>query len=238
MSTVQIVLVLLCAAAGATVQGSVGIGFGLVAAPGLVAIDPAFAPGPVLLVSQVVGLRHLLAEWRDIDRDALRHGLFGVPIGMAMGIALLSAVDQRTMALLVGGATVIGTLILLTGFQITRSVRTDIGASVLSAFGATAAGLPGPPLVAVYSEMKPACMRATCSGVIATISILAFFLLSLSGNFGGEEAELLAWLVPGALLGLVAARFVRPYVERPGFRQLVLVLALLGGAALIVRTLI
>lgn len=238
MTPIEIALILLFAAAGATVQGSVGIGFGLVAAPGLVAIDPAFAPGPVLLIGQVVGLRHLLAEWRDIDRDALRLGLLGVPIGVGLGIALLQAVDQRTMALLVGGATVIGTLILLTGVRIARTSRTDISAGALAAFGATAAGLPGPPLVAMYSEMKPACMRATCSGVVGAIAVVAFVSLTVSGNFGNEEAGLLALLLPGVLAGLGAARFVRPHIDRPEFRQLVLVLALLGGAALVVRTLL
>ncbi len=238
MTTGEIVLILLFAAAGATVQGSVGIGFGLVAAPGLVAIDPAFAPGPVLLIGQVVGLRHLLAEWRDIDRNALKHGLLGVPIGVGLGIALLQAVDQRTMALLVGGTTVIGTLILLTGVRVSRNTRSDVSAGVLAAFGATAAGLPGPPLVAMYSDMKPACMRATCSGVVGAIAIVAFFSLMASGNFGGEEAGLLALLFPGVLVGLGIARFIRPHVDRPQFRQLVLVLALLGGAALVVRTLL
>jgi len=238
MTTTQIVLVLLFAAAGATVHGSIGIGIGLVAGPGLVAIDPAFAPGPLLLMGQVVGLRHLIAEWGDLDRDALKHGLLGVPIGMVVGIALLQAVDQQTMSLLVGGATVIGTLILLTGLRISRNTRTDVGAGALASFGATVAGLPGPPLVAVYSEMTPACMRATCSGVIGVISVLAFFSLAATGNFGTTEAGLLALVMPGVSVGLVIARFVRPYVNRPGFRQIVLILALLGGAALIVRTLL
>jgi len=238
MSTMQIVLVLACAAAGATVQGSVGIGFGLIAAPGLVAIDPAFAPGPVLLIGQVVGVRHLLAERKAIDTDALRAGLLGLPIGMVLGILLLEAIDQRTMSLVVGAATVIGTFALLTGFTIERNHTTNVGAGALSAFGATAAGLPGPPLVAVYSDMRPATMRATCSGVIGAIAVVAFFALAFTGNFGGEEAKLLALLLPGVLLGLVIARFVRPHVERPEFRTLVLVLALLGGAALIIRTLI
>ena len=62
--------------------------------------------------------------------------------------------------------------------------------------------------------------------------------MTVSGNFGNEEAGLLALLLPGVLAGLGAARFVRPHIDRPEFRQLVLVLALLGGAALVVRTLL
>ena len=64
-------LVLLLTAAGATVQGSIGIGYGLVAGPGLAAIDTAFIPGPVLAVGLIVGTRHIVAEFDEIDRPAV-----------------------------------------------------------------------------------------------------------------------------------------------------------------------
>jgi hypothetical protein len=47
-----------CAAVtiGSTVQGSVGLGLGLVAAPILALIDPMLIPGPILLCGLVLTL--------------------------------------------------------------------------------------------------------------------------------------------------------------------------------------
>ena len=47
----EIVVVIAFTSAGAAVQASVGIGVGLVAGPALIAVDPAFLPGPTILAT-------------------------------------------------------------------------------------------------------------------------------------------------------------------------------------------
>lgn len=57
----------------------------------------------------------------------------------------------------------------------------------------------------------------------------------LSGNFGSHEFNLLLWALPGVIAGLIAARWVRPHLDKPWFRPMVLVIALIGGLALVAR---
>jgi len=60
-------------------------------------------------------------------------------------------------------------------------------------------------------------------------------LLVVAGEFGSHELELTGWMVPGLVVGLLAGRHVRPYVDKAWFRPAVLWLAVLGGAAVVIR---
>jgi len=235
MSPLQIALVIALTAAGAIVHGSIGIGLGLVAAPALVAIDPAFTPGPLLIAAQLVGIRHIAAEWRHADFDAVKRGLIGVPVGIIGAITILELMSRRLLALTVGTLTALAAAMLLAGFAMARTPRSEIVAGGICAFSSLTAALPGPPLVCVYADMAPSKLRPTTALLIMVVATTGLVTLILSGNFGSHEVSLLGWLVPGVLVGLVLARFVRPHIDRPWFRQAVLVVALLGGLALAIR---
>lgn len=237
MTGLEITLVIGFAALGAMVQGCIGIGIGLVAAPVLVSIDPAFAPGPLLFIGQVVGLRHVFAEREHIDRGALRNVFIGLPFGIAAGLTILLMIDGRVLSIIVGAATALAAASILFGARVTRSPRVEVVAGGIMAFASITAALPGPPLAIAFSDMKPSTMRGTASASILTVAIIAAVTLTTAGRFGRHELELLAWLFPGAAIGLVLARFLRPVLDRSWFRTAVLVMALAGGVALVIRQL-
>ena len=105
MTGVEIAIIIGLTMAGSIVHGSVGIGLGLVAAPALVAIDPGFAPGPLLLAGQIVGIRHVLAEFDGADIDAWKRGLLGVPIGVIGALLVLELMSDKLLAITVGSLT-------------------------------------------------------------------------------------------------------------------------------------
>ena len=236
MTGLEIAAVLALVAAGAMVQGCVGIGLGLVAAPGLVAIDTAFAPGPILIVGVVVGARHVLVEHPHADWPAFRHCAFGLPVGLGGALLVLAVVDGRTMAILVGITTAVAALAILLSRPIRRTKTVEGAAGATCTFAAITAGLPGPPLVVAFSDMKPGTMRFTASAFISSVALVSFVALPLSGNFGRQELELLGLLVPGAFIGLGLARVVRPVLDRPWFRTVVLLIAIAGGLVLAGRS--
>lgn len=225
-------------AAGALVQGCLGIGFGLIAGPALVAIDPDFAPGPILLAGQVVGLRHALMERAHTDREAFRRCVVGLPVGLAAGIATLSMVSDRVLAIVVGSVTAAAAALLLAGARVSRTPRTDVAAGGATAFASVTAGLPGPPLVLNFSDMTPSQMRGTSSSFILVVAVTGVTGLVLAGEFAGEESMLTLRLLPGIALGMFAARFARPYLDRSWFRPAVLFIAMLGALALVGRQLL
>lgn len=238
MTGLEIALVVGITAVGALVHGCVGIGIGLVAGPVLVAIDPTFVPGPLLLAGQLVGLRHVRVERRHIVLPALRNGLIGLPFGLAGGLVVLVMVDERLLSLIIGVAVATAAGWLLTGPRLRRSPAIEILAGGMVAFSSTTAALPGPPLVVAYSDMAPRAMRGTASAVMLAISIVVTASLIAAGRFGTDELALLGWLLPGVALGLLGARWLRPVLDRKWFRTFVLVVAATGGVALILRQLV
>lgn len=235
MTTMQILIIAACCAAGATVHGCLGIGLALVAGPALIAIDPAFAPGPLLIAGQVVGVRHLIMERGHIDREALRRCFLGLPFGLAGGLLLLSLVSDRTLSILIGAFTAIAAIALLAGASIRRSPRTDVAGGGAVAFSSITAGLPGPPWVVAFSDMPPQTMRGTSATYLIAVAITGLVGLILTGEFGRHEAVLTAWTLPGIAIGLVLARLLRPRLDPAVFRPIVLVVALVGAVALILR---
>lgn len=225
-------------AAGAVVQGCLGIGFGLVAGPALVAIDPDFAPGPILLAGQVIGVRHALMERAHTDRAAFRRCVIGLPVGLVAGIATAAMVSDRMLAIVVGSLTAVAAALLLAGVRIRRTPRTDVAAGGATAFASVTAGLPGPPLVLNFSDMSPAQMRGTSSSFILAVAATGLTGLALAGLFGAHEVELTVRLLPGIAAGMFGARSVRPYLDRDWFRPAVLFIAMLGALALVARQLL
>ena len=222
-------------AACALVQGCLGIGFGLVAGPALVAIDADFAPGPLLLAGQVVGIRHAVMERGHTDRDAFRRCVIGLPVGLIAGIATLGMVSDRTLAIVVGSVTAVAAALILAGARVTRTPRTDVAAGGATAFASVTAGLPGPPLVLNFADMTPSQMRGTSASYILVVAVAGVAGLAAAGEFGGDESMLTLRLLPGIAVGMVAARFARPFLDRSWFRPAVLVIAMCGALALVTR---
>ncbi len=235
MSLTQFGLVTLLSMMGATTQGAVGIGYGLVAGAGLVAIDPAFVPGPLLVIGIVVGCRHLLVERSEIDRKAWVRCMTGLPFGLVGGLIVLEAMTDRALSLAIGVGIVLASGALLSGVSINRTPAVEVASGAASAFGAVTASLPGPPFVIAFSDLRPAAMRATSTSFLIVLTMISWVGLILTGNFGEEEFTLLALLFPGCICGLIASRYVRPYLEHAWFRPLILVMAAAGGIALILR---
>ncbi|NNC79353.1 MAG: TSUP family transporter [Acidimicrobiales bacterium] len=237
MTPTEFLLVSVLSMLGATAQGAIGIGYGLVAGAGLVAIDPAFVPGPLLIIGVVVGCRHIVVERDHLDLPAWKRCMLGLPVGLIAGISVLEAMDDRTLGLAVGAAIALAAVALLAGVTVKRTPAIEVATGAGSAFAAVTASLPGPPFVVAFSDLRPAAMRATSASFLVALTVLSFFSLVATGNFARDEFELLALMLPGTVAGLFVSRFVRPHLESQWFRPLILIIAGIGGIALIIRNL-
>ena len=236
LSIFEIIVIVLFTTAGALVQGGAGIGLALVAGPALVFIDPAFVPGPLMLAAQATNIRHVVVEGEHLDRGICTRALYGVPVGLIAGLVVLSTVDETTMAVIVGSATAMAAIVLLAGVHVVRTPRIEMAAGVLTAFATVTASLPGPPIIVALNDLEAKRLRPTCAAIILVVSIFGFIGLVATGNFGADEVVLTMWLVPGIATGMVLARWARPHMDGPGFRPTVLTIALVGGIALVVRS--
>ena len=232
LTTIEIILVVAVTAAGAIVQGSVGIGLGLVASPVLLAIDASFAPGPLLVAGLVIGVRHIGTEWDHLDRGGLGRALIGLPVGAGAALTILALMAPSTLSLMIGILICVAAVVLMAGVELRRTPKSDVVTGACCAFTSLAAALPGPPLVIGFNNLSPSSLRCTVSVFVAAVSAVAVVSLASIGRFGRDEVALLLLMVPGLLGGLLLSRWTRPWLDRSWFRPAVLTIAFIGGAGL------
>ena len=87
---------------GAVLQGTIGFGSMLLAAPILVLIDPRFAPGPVLLNGLALSIVMAVRERAHIDLRGVGWILGGRIPGTLIGAGALVALSSRATGLLFG----------------------------------------------------------------------------------------------------------------------------------------
>ena len=92
--------------------------------------------------------------------------------------------SDKLLAITVGSLTAVAAALLLAGWDLSRTPRSETVAGAVCAFSSLTAALPGPPLVCVYSDMKPSMMRPTASLLILSVTSVGFLTLLATGNFG------------------------------------------------------
>jgi hypothetical protein len=237
LSVEETIIMAVLATIGSTAQGCTGIGFGLIAGPVLVAIDPDFAPGPLLLMALLISCRHVVVEWAHLDRPGLRSLFTGAPLGMAGGLVLLDTMSDRSLALLVGSIVTVAAVVVLAGVGPRRTRRTMLAGGAFTAFTGVTAGLPGPPISIMYHDAPPPVLRSSGSLFASLFAVVAVLLLVVFGEFGERELDLTLLLIPPTVVGLIVARYLRPMIDATVFRSVILVLAGLGGLGLILASL-
>ena len=219
---------------GGLAQSVTGLGFALVAAPGLIAwLGPTQGVAVVVLLGTLASVIPLLGQWRDVRvRDGatlLVPTLAETPI---VG-ALVAGADTATVAVAAGVAVLVGVVALWRGLRWDRlvsvpgAVLTGVASATLNVVG----GVGGPPvgLYAANAGWDPPSTRAT---------LQAFFLIQgivTAAVIGPAWPD--PWLVVALVLGTVAGMWAAPRIPTEAARLAVLAVAAFGGIGLIVGNL-
>ncbi len=198
---------------GACVQGAVGLGIGLIAAPVAALTTPSLLPGLLILLAAVFPLSTLAHEWRHADW----HGLvWAVPArvpGTVLGVLVVSAVSEQVLGLLVG-------LVVLAAVAVTaRSTRVAISPWTLSVAGVTsgvtgtATSIGGPPIALLYQQSAGPRLRATLAVYFTIGASMSLVGLGLGGQLTGEELRAAVLLLPVLALGAAVAAPLRRHLD-------------------------
>jgi uncharacterized membrane protein YfcA len=219
----------------ALVQSVGGFGFALLAVP-LAAIGTELQTAVI-----VVGLGSLLnvviLSWRtrrEIDRSLARR--FNVPavIGMPIGLAALTLVDQRPLKMALGIVIIVATVALLRGAaNVAPRAWLEVLAGFASGILSTATGTNGPPLV-LASQMRglaPDAFRATLSFTFAVSGTISMVMFVAAGLVARDEIVLTVAGVPAILLGQRAGLRLQPVFSGRRFDTLVYGLLLVSGVS-------
>ncbi len=227
--------ILLLIYVGAVVQGAVGLGMGLVAAPPLALFAPEMVPGPLLFLGVLVSMLAARREFAAMDRRFVVLGsLVRVPAALlaAMTVAFL---PPQQFAAVFGALVLTAILLSVSGWRVVPRQRTLLAAAFASGYMGTVTAIGGPPLAIVFQHLPGPRVRATLSGFFSLGGGFSIFALACFGQFGWEQLMLALAALPALALGFLTSSRLLGTVDRGFLRTALLTTAALSAAMLIGR---
>jgi uncharacterized membrane protein YfcA len=221
---------------GATVQRLSGMGFALVAAPGLIALQ---GPLPGVLLANcgscAISALGLATVWRRLRPRVM------VPLVVAAGCMVpagtwaATRLSRPVLLTGIGAAVCVSVLVIGCGVRISalRGSPGAVVAGVLSGFMNASAGVGGPTL-SLYALNE----GWTVAEFVPNALFYGVCVNALSVVLKGPpQLSAGAWAMAGCALvgGLLAGRFLAARVPEPRARAFVLLLALVGGLVTLLR---
>ncbi len=223
---------------GAVLQGSIGFGMGLFAAPLFALIEPRLVPAPLLLASGVLTVLLTHRERHGIITDDLKWSLGGRLVGTLPALAVLTVIPAERLGVAFGALVLLGVGLSASGWHLRPTARVLLGAGALSGFMATIAAIGGPPIALVYQHESGPRIRGTLSAYFVVGVTISLTGLALVGRFGGTEVALAGALLPATLAGFWVSRHTARRLDRGSLRPAVLAVSALSAAAVILKHLI
>lgn len=222
--------------AGALVQGSVGYGMNLIAAPLLALVDPRLVPVPLLMVALAHALLSVAREHRDVDWRGVGFVTAGRVPGTALGVLAVVLLAERPFAAVVGGAVLVCVLLSVVSWTPRPTPRALLTAGVASGTLGTASSIGGPPLALLYQNESGPRIRATLAACFALGSSLSLAALGFAGQLHVDDLVTVLWLLPFLVAGFLLSGPVRRLLHGGRMRVAVLTVAAGSALALLVRS--
>lgn len=194
-------IVALAVTAAGLLQATVGIGFGLIASPILVLIDPGFVPGAILMTGlSVTGLTSL-RELQQVNWPLLSAGICGRIPGALIGAYLTAFLATEWFGIFFGLSILLAVFISILTPKVKATALTLVTAGTISGFMGTITSVGAPPVAIVMQNQPGPEMRSTTSGFLFFGAIISIGSLFLFGRFGLEDLVRSAMIVPFCLIG-------------------------------------
>lgn len=222
---------------GAAVQGSVGLGLGLLAAPAFALADPTLVPGTILLTTSVLPVLTSLRERADVDWRGIGFALIGRVPGTAVGVYVVATQPPSTTAVVVAVVVLGAVGLSVTSWEARPTPRALVTAGVISGVGGTATSVGGPPVALLYQRSSGAVLRGTMGMYFLIGNVSSLLALALAGEVAGRDVTRAALLLPFLLAGFLLSGPLRRHVDGARLRSAVLVVSASSAVLLLVRTL-
>jgi uncharacterized protein len=220
---------------GAAVQGTLGIGLGMIASPMLALADPAFIPGAIVIAVIPLSVSVAFRERAAIDRRGAALALAGRVPGVVAGSVAVALMGASALALLVAVSVLGAVIASLASIRFATTPGRLFSAGLASGFTGTATGVGGPPMALTYQHHDATTMRATLSTFFTAGAVMSIVGLAASGALGARQWQLAALLLPGVMLGYAASRVFATRLRDERTRGIVLALCATSAIALLIE---
>ena len=220
---------------GSVVQGAVGFGLNLLAAPFVALVIPEALPATLVLVAFPVAVSTVAREHHAVEWRALRWMLLGAVPGTLIGLAIVGQVDASQLAVVVGTVTLAGVALSVLSPPIPVTPGSSLAAGFCSNVFGTASSVGGPPVALLFQHRQGPVARSTLGGFFATSAVMSLVGYVATGTITGDQALFAVTLAPFMVGGLWASRHLHPFVDSGWLRPTVLMLSAIAGTAAILR---
>jgi hypothetical protein len=235
MSGIDLALASVVVAVGATVQGSIGFGLNVVAAPLLALISTDLVPGPALVAAFVLATLIGIRDRGGIDRAGFGWLFLGRLPGAVGAAVLVGSLPDRGIGIALASTVLAAVAMSVAGWSLQRTPGTLVAVGLVSGVMGTISSVGGPPVAMLYQDARGRELRGTLSAILAVGALTSAGLLAAFGRFGREESMVSLALLPGVLLGFLLSKWSAPFVDRGRIRPLVLGFSALAAIAALVR---
>lgn len=221
---------------GVTAQAFFGLGFGLFAAPLLFLIDPAYVPAPVILLGfllsgfQLVKTRHFMMTAR------VCFAVSGRMLGTGLGVLLLMALSEAWLGFIFSLLIIATTLVTRFRFSIHPNRINLAVAGFISGVIGTATSVGGPPMAIVYQNSDRRQARDDLTQFFFWGTLFAAIALYLSSSISVHAQVLTLKMMPGLVLGLLAAAALEKREMNLSVRDFFITASLLSSSLILIRS--
>ena len=231
----EIFLASLVMAVGSALQASVGIGMALFVVPVLAVIDTQFVPGPIMFAGIALATATAYRDRAAVDRATLRMSLVGLGAGTAAGVVALGFISGPFLPKVFGGLILLAVLISIASPKVIATPRTLFVGSTAAGIMGAMVGIHGPAIALVLQNSEPMQARATLGAFFAIGYIIAVALRALAGSFGAQELVLGLALLPGVVIGYLAAPVISRFIDQARLRIAILIISSVSAVSLLLR---
>ncbi|ADB32810.1 protein of unknown function DUF81 [Kribbella flavida DSM 17836] len=219
----------------ALVQGTLGLGLSLVAAPVVALLDPSLMPGGMLVLGMVMPALTLAHEWRHIAWDQAGWLTGARVVTTPLGVLVLGWVPARAIGAVVGGVVLAAVALTAWRLEVRASRRNLVLAGAVAGVSGTAASIGGPPAAVVLQHEHGSRLRATLAAFFLIGSIVSLLALAVGGRLTSHQLAYGATWIPALAIGFGLAVPLQKRLKGPRLRQAVLLLAGLSSVVVILR---
>ena len=222
---------------GAAVQGTIGFGLAVVAAPLVALTEPDWAPQVTLLAALPMAIGVLVRDRGGFVWRRVRWVLLGRVPGTALGTWVLVHASSTVIAVVIA-VTVLGAVgVSAYGWHVPITPASAFSIGVISAVTGTASSIGGPPLALLYQHEPADELRGSLASVFVFGVSLSLVAVTVAGEITAEHVLVAALLLPPLALGLAASSWLRRRVDPERFRRLVLAGCCASAFALLAQAL-
>lgn len=235
LSTVQLAIIAVAVLFASCLQGSIGFGMGMLAAPVVAVIDPGLVPGTLIMLATVLTLMVVIKERTSMDVSGTGWALLGRVPGTIAGALLLAAIPERALAILIAAVVIGGVAVTSMGWVPVPRRRNLMLAGATSGVLGTATSIGGPPMALVWQRSDGPELRATMSGFFLIGSLMSIAMLTLTGAVDRHTVLMFVVLVPVAMMGYVLSRYVNRLLNSQRQRWTAITASMTGAVVLIIQ---